>query len=116
MPRSTAQVLEDHLRLRQAGQLDTDLEQNYGADVILLCERGPFQGRDAVRKSGEDLMAQLPNGRFQYFVKYVAGEYAYLQWTADSATNRVEDGADTFVIREGLIIMQSIFYRLKPRD
>jgi hypothetical protein len=115
MQRSAAQVLEDHLRLRQAGELDTDLEQNYAADVILLCDRGPFQGRDAVRKSGDDLKAQLPDGRFEYVVKYVTGEYAYVQWTADSATNRIEDGADTFVIRNGRIPMQSIFYRLKPR-
>jgi SnoaL-like domain len=115
MQRSTIQVLEDHLRLRQAGQLDTDLEQNYASDVILLCDRGTFKGREAVRKSGEDLTAQLPDGRFEYVVKYVTGEYAYLRWTADSATNRIEDGADTFVIRNGRIIMQSIFYRLKPR-
>ena len=115
MQRSTAQVFEDHLRFRQAGQLDTDLEQNYASDVILLCDHGAFEGRDAVRKSGSDLAAQLPDGRFEYVVKYVTGDYAYVQWTADSATNRIEDGADTFVIRNGRIVMQSIFYRLKPR-
>ena len=109
MQRSTAQVLEDHLRLRQAAQLDMDLEQNYASDVILLCDHGAFKGRDAVRKSGDDLTAQLPDGRFEYGVKYVTGDYAYIQWTADSATNRIEDGADTFVIRNGHIIMQSIF-------
>ena len=66
MQRSTAQVLEDHLRLRQAAQLDMDLEQNYASDVILLCDHGAFKGRDAVRKSGDDLTAQLPDGRFEY--------------------------------------------------
>ena len=93
-----------------------DLDQNYASDVILLCDRGAFKGRDAVRKSGDDLTAQLPDGRFEHVAKYVTGEYAYLKWTANSATNRIEDGADTFVIRNGRIIMQSIFYRLQPRD
>jgi len=115
MQRSTAQVLEDHLRLRQAAQLDMDLEQNYASDVILLCDHGAFKGRDAARKSGDDLTAQLPDGRFEYVVKYVTAEYAYVHWTADSTTNRIEDGADTFVIRSVRIIMQSIFLSLKPR-
>ena len=111
--RLTAEVFEDHLRRRKNGEIDQDLEQNYAPGVILLCEHRSFRGCDAVRRSAQDLATQLPDGKFEYIVE---GEYAYVQWRADSAKNRVENGADTFVIRRGRIVMQSIYYDPKTKS
>ena len=113
--RSTADVLEDHLRCRKADKLEEDLEHNYAPDVVLLCEHGALQGIDAVKRSADELARQLPDAQFEYVVKRLKDNYANIQWTADSATNYVEDGADTFVIRNGRVAMQSVFYRLKPK-
>jgi hypothetical protein len=112
MPRSAAEVFEDHLRLRSRGDLDTDLERNYAEDIVLLCEMGPLAGRDAVRASARRLGLQLPEARFAFSAKVVAGDYAFLVWSARSARFTVEHGADSFVIRDGRIVMQTIFYRL----
>jgi len=38
-----------------------------------------------------------------------------LEWTADSATNRVDDGVDTFVFRDGTIWVQTVRYRPHPK-
>jgi hypothetical protein len=114
--RSTADVFEDHLRCRQKGEIEKDLEQNYSPDVVFLCEHGSFRGRDAVRKSAEELATQLPDGQFQYIAQVVEEEYAYVQWRAYSAMSRVENGADTFAIRGGRIVMQSVYYELKTNS
>jgi hypothetical protein len=112
MNRPPADVFEDHLRLRSAGDLETDLQMNYADDVILLCEFGSITGRDAVRQSARRLGLQLPEARFEFPTKSVLGEYAFLVWTARSQKFIVHYGADSFVIRGGRIAVQTIFYRL----
>ena len=106
------EVFEDHLRLRSLGDLETDLERNYANDVIVLCELGALKGRAAIRKSARRLSLQLPDAVFQFPVKLVRGEHAFLVWKARSQRFEVEDGADSFVIRGGRIVAQTIFYRL----
>jgi hypothetical protein len=111
-PRSAEQVFESHLRYRAQGDLDLDLIQNYARDVVLFCEFGVLHGHDAIRKSAQRLCLQLSGGRFEYRVLHVEGEYAFLKWQAESDSTRIEDGADSFVIREGLIVMQTVSYRI----
>jgi hypothetical protein len=114
--RSPREVLDDHLRLRAEGDVETDLARNYAPDVVVLCSYGALRGLDAMRKSAADLKAQLPNARFDYTLHEVEGEYGYLLWSAESDTCRVPEGADSYVIRDGRIVMQSIYYRLEPGD
>jgi hypothetical protein len=40
---------------------------------------------------------------------------AFLEWTATCATARVRDGADSFWIRGGRIVAQTIHYTVEPR-
>ena len=110
MTRSTGQVFQDHLRRRAEGRLLEDLDEDYAEDVVLLCEHEPTIGRDAVRESAERLQLQLPRGSFQYVSRHVHGEYAFLRWRAESDDTVLENGADTFVIRNGRIVMQSVYY------
>jgi SnoaL-like domain len=112
MMRPADEVFEDHLRLRSLGDLETDLERNYANDVVVLCELGALHGRAAIRKSARRLGLQLPDAEFQFPIKLVRGEHAFLVWKARSQRFEVEDGADSFVIRGGRIVAQTIFYRL----
>ena len=112
MSRSADDVFEDHLHLRSLGDVETDLEKNYADDIVLLCELGVLTGRDAVRKSARRLGLQLPEAEFQFPTREVRGEYAFLVWTARSQQFEVNHGADSFVIRNGRIVAQTIFYRL----
>jgi hypothetical protein len=63
--------------------------------------------------SAERLALQLKDATFEYLIQYVTGEYAFLRWRASSPNVRIEDGADSFVIRDGWIIMQSVYYRIE---
>jgi hypothetical protein len=112
MVRPADEVLEDHVRLRSQGDLETDLERNYADDVVVLCELGALKGRAAIRKSARQLGLQLPDAEFQFPTKLVEGEHAFLVWKARSERFEVEDGADSFVTRDGRIVAQTIFYRL----
>ena len=111
--RSTTEVLDDHLERRQRGDIEGDLEHNYAPEVVLLCERGVLKGRDAVRGSAKALADQLPNACFAFPFKAVDGEHALLHWSAQSANVRVDVGVDTFVIRDGRIVLQTVSYQLK---
>jgi hypothetical protein len=40
--------------------------------------------------------------------QFVEGNYAYILWTAETADNVYEVGTDTFVVRDGKIVAQSL--------
>jgi hypothetical protein len=119
--RSTRDVLEDHLRLRRQGfgKVEEDIARNYAEDVVLLTGFGVFRGHEGVRRSAQILREQLPCTRYQYRTKLVNGEMAFLEWSARCPTAVVEEGADSFLIRDGRIVVQTIHYtvhRLQESD
>ncbi|WP_395517434.1 nuclear transport factor 2 family protein [Pseudorhizobium flavum] len=112
-PRSTDEVLQDHLRLRAEGKLEEDLARNYAPQVVLLTSNSNMSGHAALRKSASRLRKQLPEARFNYRVKQVQGPYALLIWSATSSRFEAVQGADSFVIENGKITFQSIHYALQ---
>jgi len=44
------------------------------------------------------------------------GDVLFLEWAADAAATRVEDGIDTFVFRDGLIRVQTLRYTLQYKS
>lgn len=108
--RTTSDVFDDHLRLRNEGDLETDLTRNYSPDVVLLTGIGVFRGHDGVRASADILRGYARGTHYDYRVRLVEGEIAYLEWRADSAHARIDDGADSFLIRDGRIQIQTIHY------
>lgn len=110
--RSAREVLEDHLNLRRQGDLETDLRRNYSEDIVLLCSEGKLRGYDGVRESARRLREQVPNGRYEYLTVLVEGEFGFLEWSAQSDETLIRDGADSYLIRDGRIVAQSIHYRV----
>src|SRR6476469_5614513 len=111
--RSTREVLEDHLRLRLEGEIEEDITRNYAEDVVLLTSFGVFRGQEGVRQSAQLLLEQLPCIRYQYRTRMVDGEMAFLEWTARCRVARVDDGADSFLIRNGRIVARTIHYTVR---
>ena len=52
----------------------------------------------------------MPGATFEYTAQLVEGEVAFLEWTAHSESVRMVDGADSFFIRDGLVVAQTIHY------
>lgn len=63
----------------------------------------------------ERLRRELPDASFTFTARVVAGEVALLEWTASAPSGaRVEDGADSFAMRGGAIVAQTIHYTVLP--
>lgn len=111
--RSPAEVLDDHLRQSQRGSIDDDLARNYAEDLIVLTTRGLYRGHDGLRQLAALLQSELPDAEFNYRTRLIEGEIAFLEWTARAEKAEVEDGADSYLIRDGRIVAQTIHYTVK---
>ena len=113
MGRSAKQVFEGHLRRRRQGKVDEDIARNNADGVVLLTARGVFRGKAGLRRSARLLCQELPCARYQYRTRLVDGDMAFLEWTARCDGTCVEDGADSFLIRDGRIVVQTIHYTVR---
>ena len=111
--RTSRQVLEDHLAKRKAGLLEEDLAENFTEDVVLLTSDGVFRGHESVRRLARQLATDFPDNGFEYRNVLVEGELGFLEWSATSECASVHDGADSYLIRHGKIVAQTIHYTVK---
>lgn len=113
--RSTREVLDDHLALAMEWEFEKDLERNFSEDIVLLTGYGIYHGWDGVRDKARLLGQQLPRGRWVYRTVMAEGELGFLEWSAEADNGaRVEDGADSYLIRDGLIHAMTIHYTVLP--
>lgn len=110
MKRSPKEVLEDHLRLGCEGTAEEDLPRNFAPDLIVLTRDGVHRGHDGMLRLAERLRREVPNMRIEYKTKVIEGEIGFLEWTTEGDNARIEDGADSYVIRNGQIVAQTIHY------
>ncbi|UJP09238.1 nuclear transport factor 2 family protein [Microbacterium sp. KUDC0406] len=113
--RTTTEVVHDHLMRRLEGDLDADL-RNYASDIVLLTGSGVYRGHEGVRACAAELDRLVGSGTFTYAETVIDGDYGFLEWTADHEDSMVRDGADSFVIQNGAIVMQSIHYTVRSRE
>ncbi len=113
MTRATKEVFEDHLATREAHDLAADIARNYAEDCVIMTRVGSFHGHAGITEIGERLQHELPGGTYQYNVRSVEGRMAFLIWSARAGETTVDDGADSFLIEDGKIKVQTIYYSLR---
>ena len=97
-----------------AGDLD-EIVADYADDSVVITSAGIARGRDGVRTVFAKLLDDLPNAAWDLKTQILDGDVLFLEWAADSAVNRVDDGVDTFVFRDGMIQVQTIRYTPHPK-
>ncbi|MEK8088368.1 nuclear transport factor 2 family protein [Thermithiobacillus plumbiphilus] len=112
--RTTQEVFEDHLWQSNHGSVEEDFARNYADDVVLLTGEGIYRGLEGLRYLTNVLMQALPGACFDYYTRLVAGEMAFLEWGTQTEKSQVKDGADSYLIRNGRIIAQTIHYTVQP--
>lgn len=112
-PRPTEEVLSDHLDRRRIGDLEGDLAHNYDPDVVLLSAEGVHRGHDGVRRLAGILHSYVPAGTYDYGQVLCDGPVGMLQWSARSEDTEIHDGADSYLVRDGLIVAQTIHYSVR---
>lgn len=107
--RSTREVIEDHIRLQVAGQLDDDLRRNYAEDAMLLTERGCARHREALRREMAPLYPRSFGASYEVSALRVHDEIGLLIWNARLPTFSVDCGVDSFVVTGGKIRSQTSY-------
>jgi hypothetical protein len=108
--RSTREVLDHHLACRRADDLETDLLANYDRNVVLLSYEGVHHGHEGVRTLASILSTYVRTSDYSYDQLVVEGDYALLHWSACGEHVTIHDGVDSFVVRNGLITVQTIHF------
>src|SRR3954471_16925679 len=100
---STAEILERHMTALAAGDVDA-LMRDYADDAVFIGGPDPIRGRDGIEQMFKAISANPPQIDEQ--ARGVEGGFAYIPWS--SAHMKV--GTDTFVVREGKIVCQTVAY------
>ena len=109
--RTPEEVFGHHAQALMAEQLE-DIVADYSDDAVLIVQQRVYRGRDGARQVFTQLLSEVPHARWEVDTVY-AEDVLYLEWTARSASGRIDDGIDTFVFRDGLIRAQTVRYTLK---
>ncbi len=114
MSRTPNEVFAHHGQALAAGNLD-EILADYSEDSVVITSAGAARGNEGIRKMFVKLLDELPDAVWDLKNQILDGDVLYLEWTADSAANRVEDGVDTFVFRDGMIWAQTVRYTLQSK-
>ncbi len=111
MTRTPEEVFQHHAQALGAGDLD-EIVADYADDAFLITPAGVNRGKDGVRAVFVQLLADVPDAAWDLKTQIYENDILFLEWAADAAVTRVEDGIDTFVFRDGLIRVQTVRYTL----
>ncbi len=114
--RSTEEVFNDHFALRKAGRLEDDIKRNYAKNVMIVSNFGSFFGHEGVRHSASLLHMLLPTEKYRLSSLFTHGEVAFEEWQGDAPEVSVKEGIDGFIIKNGKIVVQTIYYEPEPHD
>ncbi|MDO5577363.1 MAG: hypothetical protein Q4F84_09810 [Fibrobacter sp.] len=112
---NTISVLESHILFLVSWNIGADIETNYSADCVLVSSYGVFHGWDGLRNAAELFEIQVPEANLLYTRKSWYAEVAFLEWQANSDKTYIDNGADTYVIRNGKIVIQTSHYTVNCR-
>ncbi|HLH59877.1 MAG TPA: nuclear transport factor 2 family protein [Streptosporangiaceae bacterium] len=114
MTRTPQEVFRHHAQALGAGDLEAILA-DYTDDAVFITPGGVLRGQDGVRKGFTQLLADVPDAAWDIRTEIYEGDVLFLEWAADAAATRVEDGIDTFVFRDGMIRVQTVRYSLQRK-
>lgn len=104
----SAQLLARHLDRFARGDVDALLSE-YDDDFVMFTRDAVVRDRATLRCLFEDMIAEFsqPDVSIELLITHAAGDAAYIVWTAVTPRRRYEMASDTFVFRDGKIIVQS---------
>jgi len=94
-----------------AEKLD-DIVADYTEESVVIAQKHVYRGPDEIRKVFTQLLSDLPQAQWEVEPVW-AGDTMFLGWKGRSGNRRVDDGVDTFIFREGKIVVQTVRYTLQ---
>jgi hypothetical protein len=115
MARTPQEVFEHHGEALVAGDLD-GIVSDYAEDAVFITPNGVLRGKGGVRQGFVKLLDDLPSAEWELPTTLFEEDVLLLEWKAESAKTKADDGIDTFVFRDGLIRVQTVRYTLVTKD
>lgn len=111
----TQEVLAHHLECLGRRDLAGTMA-DYSDDATLFTPEGLLRG-GALRRFFSELFEEFakPGMSYELLRQDVSGDVAYVAWTAETANNRIEIAADTFIIQNGKIAIQTFAGHISPK-
>jgi hypothetical protein len=111
--RSPQEVFGHHAQALGAEDLD-EIVADYSDDAVFITPAGVRRGKDDIRQAFAKLLGEVPQATWDLKTTIYEDDILFLEWGAEGGGNRIEDGIDTFVFRDGLIRVQTVRYTLQP--
>jgi ketosteroid isomerase-like protein len=113
---ATVDVLDRHLKCFGEGDLE-GLLVDYAPEALFFTPAGLLKTPDTIRSIFQRILAEFAQPGTTLVMRQLAieGDYAYIVWSAESAANLYEIGTDTFVIRNGKIVMQTFAAKITSK-
>jgi len=106
--RSTKEVWEHHCFAFANANID-DVMFDFADDAIYVTTNKVIRNKENIRKQYDGHFKSLEVGSTSKIVsETIEGEIVSFEWTADTPSIYIPDGVDTFVIRNGFIVAQTV--------
>lgn len=106
--RTTREVFDHHNQAFKAADIEAVIS-DFAEQAIYVTAHGVSKGKAAIRKIYEQhFRTAAPGDTSTINSLVIEGEIVLFEWTAETAAFRIDDGVDTFVIRGGLIVAQTV--------
>jgi hypothetical protein len=114
MARTPEEVFAHHVQALGAGDLD-GIVADYSDDAVFITPAGVKRGKSGVREAFTQLLADVPDAAWSVPTQIFEGNALFLEWIADAAHTRVDDGIDTFIFADGEIRLQTVRYTVQHK-
>jgi SnoaL-like domain len=111
--RSPQEVFNHHVQALGAEDLD-EIVADDSEDAIFITPAGVLRGNDSIRQAFAGVLGEVPQATWDLKTTIFADDILLLEWGAEGGGNRIQDGIDTFVVRDGRIRVQTVRYTLQP--
>jgi hypothetical protein len=106
--RTTKEVWEHHCIAFANANID-EVISDFAEDAIYVTANNVIKGKENIRKIYDNHFKTAEEGSTSKIISQtLEGEIVIFEWTSDTPSIYIPDGVDTFVIRDGFIVAQTM--------
>jgi hypothetical protein len=112
--RTPEQIFQHHAEALGAEDLE-GIVADYSDDAFFITPAGILRGKAGIRQAFTKLLSDVPKAKWNLKTQLYEKDILLLEWTAESANTKIDDGIDTFVFKDGFIRVQTVRYTLQKK-
>lgn len=112
--RTPQQIFQHHAEALGGEDLE-GIVADYSDDAFFISPAGVLRGKAGIRQAFTKLLSDVPKANWDLKTQLYEKDILFLEWAADSAKTKVDDGIDTFVFKDGFIRVQTVRYTLQKK-